>query len=149
MTTIANAANQSGFTPTAEQYARRYPDVPMEVILKEDLLRLGLTITPAGLAAARDKRQQAYYLFSYNISDHKDMGEDLSTGAPEDILFRGGPYGLRRTSVRVVLNEASPYALDVVDGETVISQNGVVVADAIYPDKPVYYGRSLRRRPPV
>jgi len=143
MTTIANAANQSGFTPTAERYARRYPDVPMEVILKEDLLRLGLTITPAGLAAARDKRQQAYYLFSYNISDHKDMGEDVSTGAPEDIFFRGGPYGLRRTSVRVVLNEGSPYALDVVDGETVITQNGVVIAEAVYPDKPVYYGRTF------
>ncbi len=130
-------------TPTVEIYARKYPDVPMEVILKEDLLRLGLSITPDGLAVAKGKRQQAYYLFSYNISDHQEMGEEMSTGAPEDIIFRDGPYGLRRTSVRVVLNDKSPYALDVQDGKTVITQNGVVVADAVYPDKPAYYGRTF------
>ena len=30
---------RASLTPTVEDYARRYPDVPMEVILKEDLLR--------------------------------------------------------------------------------------------------------------
>lgn len=130
-------------TPTVELYAKKYPDVPLEVILKEDLLRLGMTVTPAGLAAAKGKRQQAYYLFSYNISEHGDMGEDMSTGAPEDILFHDGPYRFRTTSVRVVLNGASPYALDVVDGDTVITQDGIVLARATYPEKPEYYGRTF------
>ena len=130
-------------TPTVETYAKKYPDVPLEVILKEDLLRLGMSVTPAALEAARGKRQQAYYLFSYNISEHQEMGEEMSTGAPEDIIFRDGPYGLRRTSVRVVLNDKSPYALDVQDGRTVITQDGIVVADAVYPEKPAYYGRTF------
>jgi hypothetical protein len=130
-------------TPTVESYAKKYPDVPPEVILKEDLLRLGLAVTPAGLDAARGKRQQAYYLFSYNISEHRAMGDAKSTGAPEDIVFRDGPYGFRRTSVRVVLNDASPYALDVVDGRTVITQDGVAVAESVYPDRPAYYGRAF------
>src|SRR5690349_24629227 len=92
-------------TPTVEAYAAKYPDVPMEVILKEDLLRLGVRLTPAALAAAKGCRSQAYYLFSYNISEHAEMGAGVSTAAPEDMIFRGGPYTLRRTCVRVARNQ--------------------------------------------
>ena len=60
-------------TSTVDQYARKYPGVPKEVILKEDLLRLGLTFTDAAMEAALGCRTQAYYLFSYNISSHADL----------------------------------------------------------------------------
>jgi hypothetical protein len=129
--------------PTIETYAKKYPDVPMEVILKEDLLRLGTGITKAALRAVKDYRRQAYFLFSYNISEHDELGDGLSTEAPEDIIFRDGPYGLRRTWVRVVLNKASPYQIDVVDGKIMVCQNGIPVADVTYPDKPDYYGKTL------
>lgn len=130
-------------TPTVETYARKYPDVPMEAILKEDLLRLGVGITPAAMGVQSGYRTQAYFLFSYNISAHKDMGEGLSTSAPEDIIFRDGPYQLRPTWVRIVLNTASPYQIDVVDGKATICENGVPIAEAIYPRKPAYYGRTF------
>ena len=39
-----------------------------------------------------------------------------------------------------MLNDASPYEIDVVDGQTAICENGVPVAEAVYPEKPVYYG---------
>src|SRR5206468_3965303 len=93
--------------PTVEAYARKYPGVPREVILKEDLLRRGMTFTDTAMEAARGCRTQAYYLFSYNISGHHDLKEGMSTAAPEDIVFRGGPHDLKRTWVRVVLNGAS------------------------------------------
>jgi len=134
MTTLAQAH------PTVEAYAKKYPGVPLEVILKEDLLRRGLSLTDAAMEAARGCRTQAYYLFSYNISGHHDMKEGMSTAAPEDIVFRHGPYGLRRTWVRVVLNAASPYVIDVIDGKTMICEGGVPVAEAVYPMKPQYYG---------
>jgi hypothetical protein len=130
-------------TPTIETYARKYTDVPMEVILKEDLLRLGIGFTEAALSAVKEYRKQAYFLFSYNISEHKDMADGLSTAAPEDIIFRDGPYGLRRTWVRIVLNNASPYVIDVVDGKTMVCQDGIPVAEAVYPDKPDYYGKKF------
>jgi len=81
-------------TSTVDQYARKYPGVPKEVILKEDLLRLGLTFTDAAMEAARGCRTQAYYLFSYNISSHADLKKGMSTAAPEDLVFRGGPHAL-------------------------------------------------------
>lgn len=130
-------------TPTVEQFAGKYPDVPMEVILKEDLLRLGMNITQAAVEATRGCRSQAYYLFSYNISGHKEMGEGLSSAAPEDLIFSGGPYQLKNTRVRVVLNRNSPYAIDVNDGRIVIRENGVTVAEATIPAKPQYYGSTF------
>ncbi|MBI4503511.1 MAG: hypothetical protein HY700_20415 [Gemmatimonadetes bacterium] len=133
----------SGVEPTVETYARKYPGVPREVILKEDLLRLGMSLTDAAMEAARGCRTQAYYLFSYNISGHHDMKEGMSTAAPEDIIFRDGPYGLKRTWVRVVLNAASPYVIDVVDGKTMLCERGIPVAEAVYPSRPQYYGTTF------
>jgi len=130
-------------SPTIEIYAKKYSDVPKEVILKEDLLRQGLDLSPAALKAAANSRPQAYFLFSYNMSDHGDMDEGVSTSAPEDIIFRDGPYGLARTSVRVVLNKNSPYKIDVIDGDLKVCENGIAVADVDYPDKPSYYGKKL------
>ncbi len=130
-------------TPTVETYARKYPGVPREVILKEDLLRRGVSLSDAALEAARGCRTQAYYLFSYNISGHHDMKEGVSTAAPEDIRFRGGPHDLKRTWVRVVLNRDSPYLIDMIDGVPMICENGVPIAEAVYPDKPAYYGRTF------
>ena len=39
--------------PTVERYAKQYPDVPFEVILKEDLLRLGMRFTDLLTPASR------------------------------------------------------------------------------------------------
>ncbi len=132
-------------TPTVETYAKRYADVPMEVILKEDLLRLGVNLTEAALHAAwqLDARTQAYFLFSYNISDHKEMDQGVSTAAPEDIQFHDGPYDLARTWVRIVLNADSPYLIDLIDGVLTILENGVPVAEVTYPKKPAYYGSTF------
>jgi len=137
------AVPATDFEPTVESYARKYPDVPMEVILKEELLRQGMTFTDAAMEAARGCRTQAYYLFSYNISGHHDLKDGMSTAAPEDIVFRAGPYDLKRTWVRVVLNGRSPYVADLVGGKILISERGMPVAEAVYPTKPQYYGTAF------
>ena len=140
---VMRQAAIKSFTPTLESYAKKYADVPMEVILKEDLLRLGTGISADAIRAVSNYRTQAYYLFSYNISEHSDLDDNLSTTAPEDILFRDGPYDLRPTRVRIVLNKESPYLIDVVDGKTMICENGAPIAEAKYPEKPDYYGKEF------
>lgn len=130
-------------TPTVETYAGKYPGVPREVILKEDLLRRGLTLSDQAMEAARGCRTQAYYLFSYNISGHHDLKEGLSTAAPEDIVFRAGPHNLKRSWVRVVLNRESPYLVDMIGGVPMICEQGTPVAEVVYPTKPAYYGKSF------
>ena len=129
--------------PTVDRYAPLYPDVPVEVILKEDLLRLGVGLSPDAMEAARDSRSQAYFLFSYNISAHSDLDEGVSTTAPEDFQFSGGSHDMKPTWVRVVLNRESPYEINVVDGCLMVCENGIPVAEVTYPLKPAYYGRTF------
>jgi len=52
-------ATATTLEPTIESYSRKYPDVPPEVILKEDLLRLGVMLTDAALEAARKRGDEA------------------------------------------------------------------------------------------
>src|SRR6202043_3395101 len=89
------------------------------------------------------RSSQAYYLFSYNISEHDEMGEGVSTAAPEDMIFRDGPYKLRRTWVRLVLNHASPYVIDLIDGKLTLRENDQAVAEIVFPAKPQYYGAAF------
>jgi hypothetical protein len=129
--------------PTVIEYKKKYPDVPLEVILKEDVLRLGLTFSRAALEYARGCRTQAYFLFSYNRSSFQELGHDVSFGAPEDIQVIGGPLGLKRLSVRVALGASSPYVVDVVDGTLMLCENTVPLANVVVPSRPPYYGRIL------
>lgn len=129
--------------PTVIAYAKKYAFISQEVILKEDVLRLGMTFTPAALKHAAGCRTQSYYLFSYNISSFQELGDRVSFSAPEDIQLVGGPVGLRRTSVRVVLSRDSPYTVDVVDDKLMLLENGIPLAEVVVPRKPPYYGRQL------
>jgi hypothetical protein len=129
--------------PTVLSYAQKYPDVPREVILKEDVLRCGVNFTREGLELTRGCRTQAYFLFSYNISSYDELGQAISFGAPEDIQLVGGPLRLEPTSVRVVLSAKSPYAIDVVDGKLMLCDRGVPLADVVVPPKPPYYGTTF------
>lgn len=129
--------------PTVIDYARKYDFISQEVILKEDVLRLGVNFTPAALKHAAGCRTQSYYLFSYNMSSYEELGDGLSFGAPEDMQLVGGPLGLRRTSLRVVLSRQSPYTVDLFDGKLMLLENGVPLVDVVVPKKPPYYGQRL------
>ena len=133
-------AHTSTSDPTVERYSRAYPDVPLEVILKEDLLRLGMRVSARVLELSKSTRTQAYFLFSYNISGPGELTDREFSGAPEDLQLVGGPYQLRPTSVRVVLSAHSPYLLDVVEANPVLLENGVPIASVIIPRRPAWYG---------
>jgi hypothetical protein len=129
--------------PTVVEYARKYDYISNEVILKEDVLRRGMTFSPQALARVTGCRTQSYYLFSYNMSSYDELGHDVSFGAPEDVQLVGGPLGLRRTCVRVVLSAKSPYRVELVDDKLLLRENGVALTEVVVPKKPPYYGRKL------
>ena len=60
-----------------EFYFDRYPEVPLEVIIKEDLLRLGIKFTDAAMKAAKGCRLKSYFLFSYDRIAHDEMGKEI------------------------------------------------------------------------
>src|SRR6266576_4308942 len=59
-----------------ENYFSSYGDLPREIILKHDLLRVGHWFTDAALELASQALVKSYRLFSYDLMAMKDMKRD-------------------------------------------------------------------------
>lgn len=116
----------------------RFPDVPREAIVKNDMLRLGLKFTEAALKKTEGCRVKSYRLFTYDKVKY-DQLKDAPFKAPEDLDIVGGPYDLRKTRIQVRLNADSLYRVDVIDGEIGVYENGSLIARAMYPPAPDWY----------
>ncbi len=130
-------------TAEIEAYFKKYPDVPREVIVKEDILNLGMKYTDAALEAARGAQTKMYHIFSYDRITVDQMEKKESTRVPEEIRVRGGPFGLRPLIVHSRLNNVTPYTIDVADGKLVLRADDEIVADVEYPPAPAYYSKTF------
>ena len=102
-----------------EDLFKKYPDVPHEVVVKEDLLREGLMFQPQAVQFCKGVRRKTYQLFSWDFSE-VEQTEDLSVLLPDILQIEGGLYRLRKMNIRPRLNVKSPYSIDLVDGELVV-----------------------------
>jgi hypothetical protein len=130
-------------TAFLEKYFEKYPDTPREVILKSDLLSVGQWVSDAALDAAEGALVKSYRLFSYDLVPMADMKRRESQRVPEYFTIRGGPYGLRPVNVQTSLSPDSPYRLDVIDGQLVLTTAGRILCEVRYPRAPDYYARRL------
>jgi len=128
-----------------DKYFERYSDVPKEVIIKEDILRLGLHITDAALEECAKFTTKSYYLFSYDQTDVDDMKRQEFLKAPEEFKFKGGPYNLRPTVSKTCMDkpEKTPYKIDLIDGKLQLFWENNYLADVELKKKPAYYSHSL------
>ncbi len=123
-----------------QAFFEKYPDVPREVILKEDMLRLGVRFSEEALESAKGCRPKSYYLFSWDRMSRDDMEKDESYRTPDDLFFHGGPNGLRLTNVRVEIAKNTPYLVSLSDGSPMLFEDGKPIAEIRYPKRPHYYG---------
>jgi len=127
-----------------ESFFNRYTDVPREVIVKDDLLRLGLGFTDRALEGLKHCRVKSYRLFTYDkVKSERLISKGELFKAPEDIDFFGGPYNLRITNVQVRNNPDSPYQVDVIDGRVLIVENGNTIAEVKPIPAPNYYSKTF------
>src|SRR5919197_6637973 len=100
-------------TELVESLIARYPAVPAEAVLKEDLLRTGIAFDDAALSDNLDGavKPKSYFIFSFDQQPLAKLGEAAVRRPPEEIALTGGPYELRRTIVSVRVNPASPYRM--------------------------------------
>jgi len=124
-------------------YFKKYPDVPKEVILHEDINRQGLSFTEASLQAAEGCREKVYFQFSWDRAPIEGMQKRENVRVPNDIRFRGGPYDILPIVTRVAINPASPYLVDVVGGKLSLLENGEFLTDVEYPARPKYYNMTF------
>jgi hypothetical protein len=126
-----------------ETYMDNYPDVPREVILKEDMLRLGIQFSEDALEMATGCRPKSYYLFSWDRMSRDEMEKDESYRTPDDIFFHGGPYDLRLTNVRVEIAQKTPYLVSIQNGKPLLFEGFKPIAEIKYPKRPHYYSYSF------
>jgi len=128
-----------------EKYMKKYPDVPREAIVKEDLLREGCRFTKAALNIDQPYRKKSYRLFSYDFKSHDEMEQTEYLKIPEDIQMTGGHFDLLPTICRISVQDNTPYVIDVnKDGTLVLTtDNGTVLANVEFPHLPQYYTKTF------
>ncbi len=132
-----------------EQLAERYPDVPVEAIVKEDLLRRGMSWTREALEVAARFKRKAYFIFSFDMVPISGMGQEENLKAPEEIRLSGGPFNFKPVVISVRLNPASPYRVESVDGNLLLQLDGHVVAAVELQKSPAYYERTISNGKPI
>ena len=133
-------------TALVEELMGRFPHIPPEAVLKEDLLRSGIAFDESALTDNLDGeiKPKSYFIFSFDQKPLTELGEAATRRPPEEIALTGGPYGLRRTIVSVRVNPDSPYRVArAEDGALAISLDGALLADVTLPPMPEYYRHLL------
>jgi hypothetical protein len=132
-----------------EELAGRYPDIPIEAIFKEDLLRRGMAWTPDALDIAGNYKRKAYFIFSFDMVPISGMGRKEHTKAPEEIRLVGGPHNFCPVIVSVRLNPSSPYCVESSEDSLILKLDGQAVAEVQLQKSPEYYGRTLANGKPI
>jgi hypothetical protein len=132
-------------TALVETLMERYPHVPREAVLKEDLLRTGIAFDDSALSDNLDGevKPKSYFIFSFDQKPLAELGEAARRRPPEEIALTGGPYGLRRTIVSVRVNPSSPYRVQRGDDGLRLRLEGGGIADVGLPPMPEYYRHTL------
>src|SRR5207247_11195610 len=129
----------SARTALVEDLMARFPHIPREAVLKEDLLRTGFAFDESALTdnLEGEVKPQSYFIFSFDQKPLAQLGEAATRRPPEEIALTGGPYGLRRTIVSVRVNPDSPYAVARGEnGELHLTLEGRLLADVGLPPMP-------------
>ena len=128
-----------------EDLIGRFPEVPAEAVLKEDLLRTGIAFDEFALTDNLDGevKPKSYFIFSFDQKPLAELGAAALRRPPEEIALTGGPYELRRTIVSVRVNPESPYRISGNEEGLVLSLEGRLLADVALPPMPEYYRHLL------
>lgn len=122
---------------------KRYPDVHPNIILKTDLVRLGIKI---GKGASKrfqeldDIAWKGYHFFSYDRQDTRVFSDKV----PMQLRLEDG------CPVQLETDASSRYVLDFVDNDFTITENGETIAKNVYfSHKPRWYGMKLEDGTPM
>jgi hypothetical protein len=133
-------------TALLEGQIERFPELPPEAVLKEDLLRAGIAFDDTTLTDNLEGgvKPKSYFIFSFDQKPLAQLGAAATRRPPEEIALSGGPYGLRRTIVSVRVNPDSPYRVSRDEAEELrLSLEGRDLAGVDLPPMPEYYRHTL------
>jgi len=142
-------ADRNSALAEVERLAGICPDIPIEAIFKEDLLRRGMAWSGEALETAALFKPKAYFIFSFDMVPITKMDQAEHLKAPEEVRLRRGPFHFRPVVVSVRLNPASPYRVEFRNGVLVLTLEGHALAEVELQRPPGFYGRTLRNGKPI
>lgn len=122
-----------------ETMERRYKSIPMEAILKQDVLRQGINFTREALETDKEYKSKDYFIFSFDHMPIADMKKGEDRRAPEEIKIRGGHFQLAPTIISTRNNENSPYTVRLVDGDPHLFLQEIDLGSLEFPPIPTWY----------
>lgn len=132
------------------ELAERYPDIPLEAIIKSDLLRLGVAFTPRALELSAGAKPKSYFIFSFDRVPQKDLSVQERRQAPEEVALIGGPRDFKRTIVSVRLHPGSVYRIDTdASGTLCLFHHEEKICGVQLPANPQYYDVPLQSGKPL
>ncbi len=124
---------------------KKYSDIPLEAIIKQDLLRQGVQFTKDCYRIASGFKPKDYFIFSFDLITLKEMEQSAKhlLKAPEEIRIRGGKYDLEPTIINVRLNPGSPFRVDILEGKLQLYCGDFALADVDFHPLPTFYDSPL------
>jgi hypothetical protein len=140
MTTVESTKQrQMSNLSLLEEMERKYKNLPMEAIIKQDILRQGIHFTPESFLNQGDYKVKDYFIFSFDHTPLAELGGGADTKAPEEIKLVGGYFGIQSTVISTRNNPQSPYKMRLVDGIPTLFLQETSMGNASYPPKPAWY----------
>ncbi|MFP3091495.1 radical SAM protein [Treponema sp. TIM-1] len=117
---------------------RKYPDVSPFVIIKADVQRRGVRFSEAALAHVDLAVHQVEY---------RGFSRETSGAIPVSLMMRDGTSIL--TGFTLENSGRPPYLVDVVEDRIVLTDQGTVVEEVDYWEKPDYYSKETSNHIPM
>ena len=140
------ASLEASRTALVEDLIGRYPHIPPEAVLKEDLLRSGMAFDHSALTDNLDGevKPKSYFIFSFDQEAAAQLGEAAIRRPPEELALTGGPLP---PSPHDRVGSGQPrLALPrfrVTMARCELSLDGRLMADVLLPPMPEYYRHEL------
>jgi len=135
----SNSLREPSSIQLLEELERQYKEIPLESIVKQDILRQGIRFLPESFQAPSEYKSKDYFIFTFDHTPLKELGEEVLNRAPEEIRIEGGYFDLQPTVISTRNNPNSPYTVRLIDGSLTLFLQDTNLGIVSYPPKPSWY----------
>ncbi|RHX79982.1 radical SAM protein [Leptospira yasudae] len=135
-----DSIRQSSTIPLLEEMERKYKSIPMEAIVKQDILRQGIHFLKEAFEVSGQYKTKDYFIFSFDHIPLSELGEGADVKAPEEIKVSGGHFNLLPTVISTRNNPNSPYKVKKSpDGKPSLYLGETFLGNVEFPPLPAWY----------
>ncbi|PJZ42825.1 radical SAM protein [Leptospira kmetyi] len=135
-----DSIRQNSTIPLLEEMERKYKSIPMEAIVKQDILRQGIHFLKEAFEVSGEYKTKDYFIFSFDHIPLSELGEGADVKAPEEIKVSGGHFGLLPTVISTRNNPNSPYKVKKSpDGKPSLYLGETFLGNVEFPPLPAWY----------